>query len=218
LDLPGEKLVTKIERQKKNPKRKSVYLNDKFAFGLDEETLFKHGLRVGDHLTDEEVDKILQTEDKRKAKEAALSLLSYRARSEKEISQKLKKKGHDQNSIKEVIADLKRLNLLDDYEFACLWIKDRLRNRPRGVALLRQELKSKGIEKENIEKALEELYPEESEPKIASELIRKRQKRYQGLDKKLTRKKMSNFLLRRGFSYEVVREVVGGFLETDEYR
>ena len=214
--LAGEKIVTKIERQKRNPKRKSIYLNHEFAFGLDEETLFKHALRVGDHLTDEAIEKILQTEDKRKAREAALSLLSYRARSEKEISQKLKKKGYDQKSIKEVITDLKRVNLLDDYEFACLWIKDRLTNRPRGVALLRQELKSKGIEKETLEKALDELYPEESESKVASELIRKRQKRYQGLDKKLARKKMSDFLLRRGFSYEVVREVVGEFTDFPE--
>ncbi|MGB2698024.1 MAG: RecX family transcriptional regulator [Candidatus Zixiibacteriota bacterium] len=214
--MPEEKVVTRIETQRRNPKRKSIYLNQKFAFGLDQETLFKHGLRVGDHLTDEEIEKILQSEKKRKAKEAALSLLSYRARSENEISQKLKKKGYDQNSIKEVIADLKRVNLLDDYEFACLWIKDRLRNRPRGVALLRQELKRKGIEKESIEKALDEFYPEESEPKIASELIRKRQKRYQSLDKKLARKRMSDFLLRRGFSYEVVKEAINVFIDLPE--
>lgn len=191
-------------------------MNHSFAFGLDDETLFKLGLRVGDHLTDEELEKIFQTENKRKAKETALSLLSYRARSENEISQKLKKKGYDQNSITEVIKDLKRVNLLDDYEFACLWIKDRLRNRPRGVALLRQELKRKGIEKESIEKALDEFYPEESEPEIASELIRKRQKRYQSLDKKLARKRMSDFLLRRGFSYEVVKVVLGEFMDLYE--
>lgn len=211
-----EKVVTKIETQKKNPRRKSVYLNHSFAFGLDEETLFKFGLRVGDRLTDEEIGKILQTENKRKAKEIALNLLSYRARSEKEISQKLKNKGYSQAIIEDVIADLRRVNLLEDYEFASGWIKDRLKNRPRGVSLLRQELIRKGIEKEIIEKALEEFYPENEEVRIASELIRKREKRYRELDRKIARKRMSDFLLRRGFSYEVVKEVLEEFRDLFE--
>jgi regulatory protein len=208
LALSREKVVTKIEIQKKNPKRKSIYLDQTFAFGLDEETLFKHGLRVGDHLTDEEIEKILQTEEKKKAKEIALNFLSYRARSEKEISQKLKTKGFSQKDVEEVITDLRRVNLLDDYEFACQWIKDRLKNRPRGIALLKQELNNKGIIKETIEKALDEHYPQEYEVKIATELMRKREKRYKALEKKLARKRMSDFLLRRGFSYEVIKEVL----------
>lgn len=214
--MSEEKVVTKIEGQKKNPRRKSVYLNHSFAFGLDDETLFKLGLRVGDRLTDEEIGKILQTENKRKAKEAALNLLSYRARSEKEISQKLKGKGYSQAIIEDVITDLRRVNLLEDYEFACGWIRDRLKNRPRGVALLRQELIRKGIEKEIIEKALEEFYPEDEEVKIASELIRKRGKRYRELDRKIARKRMTDFLLRRGFSYEVVKVVLGKFMDLYE--
>ncbi len=214
--LSEEKVVTRIETQKRNPKRKSIYLNHKFALGLDEETLFKHGLRVGDHLTDQEIEEIAQTEQKGKAKEAALNLLSYRARSEEEISQKLRKKGFDQGNVEQVIADLKRVNLLDDYEFACQWIKDRLKNRPRGMALLKQELVHKGIRKDIIEKTLSECYPEDGEAKIAAELIRKREKRYKNLDKRLARKRISDFLLRRGFSYGVVKEVLGEFLDVGE--
>jgi len=214
--LTEEKVVTRIESQRKNPKRKSVYLNHKFAFGLDEETLFKHGLRVGDRLTDEKIENILQSEKKIKAREVALNLLSYRSRSEKEISEKLKKKGFSPENIEEVIADLKRVNLLDDYEFACQWIKNRLKNRPRGLTLLSQELLKKGIKREIIDEASEEFYPEDQEVEIASELIRKREKRYKGLDKKIARKRMSGFLLRRGFSYEVVKEVLEEFADLFE--
>jgi len=214
--LSEEKVVTRIQTQRKSPKRKSIYLDGKFAFGLDEETLFKHGLRVGDRLTDERIESILQAEQKRKAKEIALNFLSYRSRSEKEISERLKKKGFNPGNIEEVISDLKRVNLLDDYEFACQWIKDRLKSRPRGLALIRQELIRKGIKKEIIEKALDESYPEEDEVKLASELIKKREKRYTGLDKKLARKRMSDFLLRRGFPYEVVKETLDGFRDLYE--
>lgn len=216
MTLSEEKIVTRIETQKNNPKRKSIYLNGKFAFGLDQETLFKHGLRVGDHLTDVKIERILQAEEKRKAREIALNFLSYRPRSEKEISEKLKKKGFNPENIEEVICDLKRVNLLDDHEFACQWIKDRLKNRPRGLALLKQELIKKGIEKEIIKKALDECYPEDGEVKLASELIKKRERRYRDLDKKLARKRMSDFLLRRGFPYVVVKEVLEGFMGLSE--
>jgi regulatory protein len=211
--LSEEKIITKIETQRKNPKRKSIYLNHKFAFGLDEETLIKHGLRVGGGLTDEKIESILQTEQKRKAKEIALNFLSYRSRSEKEISDKLKKKGFSPENIEGVISDLKRVNLLNDYDFACGWIKDRLKNRPKGMLLLKQELFKKGIEKKIIEKALKEFYPKKDEVQIALDLIKRREKRYKGLDRKLARKRMSDFLLRRGFSYEVVKEVLDGIID-----
>jgi regulatory protein len=214
--LPEEKVVTKIETQRRNPKRKSIYLNHKFAFGLDEETLFKHGLRVGDRLTDEKIESILQTEQKRKAKDVALNLLSYRSQSEKEISEKLKRKGFGRKNIEGVIEDLKRVSLLDDYEFSCAWVKDRMKSRPRGLLLLRQELVKKGIRKELIDRALDECYPDADEVKIASELIKKREKRYKDLDKKIARKRMSDFLLRRGFSYEVVKEAINGFIDLPE--
>jgi len=214
--LIEEKVVTRIETQRRNPRRKSIYLNHKFAFGLDEETLFKHGLRVGDHLTDEKIEFILQTEQKRKAKDIALNLLSFRARSEKEISEKLKRRGFSRENIEEAKEDLRRVNLLNDYEFACSWIKDRMKNRPRGIVLLKQELIKKGVKKEIIDKALGECYPEADEVKIASELIKKREKRYKYLDKQTARKRMSGFLLRRGFSYEVVKEAINVFLDLPE--
>lgn len=214
--MTEEKVVTRIETQRRNPRRKSIYLNHKFAFGLDQETLFKHGLRVGDRLKDDEIEKILQSEKKRKAKDIALNLLSFRARSEKEISEKLKRKGFSRENIEEAKEDLRRVNLLNDYEFSCVWIKDRVKNRPRGIVLLKRELIKKGVKKEIIDKALGECYPEADEVKIASELIKKREKRYKDLDKKTARKRMSGLLLRRGFSYEVVNETVKGFIDLPE--
>jgi hypothetical protein len=46
-----EKIITKIETQKRNPKRRSVFINGKFAFGLDEEVLYKLGVKKGESLT-----------------------------------------------------------------------------------------------------------------------------------------------------------------------
>jgi regulatory protein len=201
--------ITKIEPQKKNPKKRSVFLDERFAFGLDEEVVYKYGLKTGKELEQKEIDQIIEAETKKEAKDAALKFLSYRMRSERELRDKLKKKEFAQNLIDEVVKDLKRVNLIDDYEFASAFVRDRISNNPRGKILLKQELWKKGIKKEIIEKALKEYFKDENEELIlAKELLRKRKKRYESLDENVAKRRLMSFLLRRGFSYDIVKQVL----------
>jgi regulatory protein len=201
--------ITKIEPQKKNPKRRSVFIDERFAFGLDEEIIYKYGLKTGQELEQKKIDQIIEAETKKEAKDAALKFLSYRMRSEKELRDKLKKKEFAQSLIDEVIKDLKRVDLVDDYEFASAFIRDRISNSPRGKILLKQELWKKGIKKEVIEKALKEYFKDEDEElTLAKELLQKRKKRYESLDKNVAKRRLMSFLLRRGFSYDIVRQVL----------
>lgn len=211
--MAEQRKITKVESQKKNPKRKSIFLDGEFAFGLDQETFYKSGLKQGDILTKERIDEIKDSEKKGKAKQFAFNFLSFRARTEKEIKDRLKKKGFSKKITDDVISDLKRLDLVNDYQFALSWIKDRLDHKPRGEKLLRIELYRFGIKKELIEKALEEVYPKKNEKDLAKGLIEKRKKRYENLEERLAKKRMADYLLRRGFSYEVVKEVLGSFFE-----
>ncbi len=201
--------ITKIELQKKNPRRRSVFLDERFAFGLDEEVVYKYGLKTGQELKQNEINRILDSETKREAKDAALRFLSFRMRSEKELRDKLRKKEFAQNIIDEVIKDLARVNLIDDYEFASAFVRDRISNSPRGKVLLRRELWKKGIRKEIIEKVLREYFKEEDqELALARELSQKRKRRYHGLEKNVAKRRMMSFLLRRGFSYDIVKQVL----------
>jgi regulatory protein len=201
--------VTKIEPQKRNPRRWSVFLEDKFAFGLDEEILCKYGLKEGQKLEQKEIERIILSEIKKEAKELSLKFLSYRMRSEKEVRDKLKSKGFAKDIIDEIIGDLKRVNLLDDYEFASARIRDRLSNNPRGKALLKQELYKKGIKPEIIEKILKEHFAGEAEELgLAKRLLEKRKKRYESLEENVAKRRMSDFLLRKGFSYDIVKQVL----------
>ena len=201
--------ITKIEPQNKNPKRGSVFLDERFAFGLDEEVVYKYGLKAGQELEQKEIDKIIEAETKKGAKDAALKFLSYRMRSEKEVRDKLKKKEFAQSLIDEVIKDLKRVNLIDDNEFASAFVRDRISNNPRGKILLKQELWKKGIKKEIIEKALKEYFKDKDEElTLAKELLQKRKKRYESLDENVAKRRIMSFLLRRGFSYDIVKQVL----------
>ena len=201
-----EKTVTKIEVQKRNPKRRSVFIDGEFAFGLDEEVLYKSGLKKGEGLTQQRIKEITDEERKKEAKDAALRFLSFRRRTERQVREKLKKKEFDEKTIEATIDKLKEFDLINDLEFATSWVRDRLAFKPRGKRLLRQELWKKGIRKDIIDQVTEDLCKDED--KAALELVEKIKKRYQNLEPKVARRRMFSLLLRRGFSYETVNQAL----------
>ncbi len=210
--MPKQKTITRIETQKKNPRRKSVFIDGKFAFGVDEEVVSRLGLEKGEGLTEQEIKDILIQKSENEAKEVALRFLSFRRRTEKEIKDKLKKKDFDERAIKSTIDKLKEYDLINDSEFATAWVKERLAYKPRGKKLLRQELWKKGIRKDIIDQVTEELCQDED--KSASELLEKIKKRYKNLEPKVARRRMLGVLLRRGFSYETVNHTIKDFLNS----
>ena len=206
LVMVKEKIVTKIETQKRNPKRRSVYIDGEFAFGLDEEVLYKSGLKKGESLTQHRIEEITEEERKKEAKDVALKFLSFRRRTEKQVREKLQKRGFDERTIDATIDKLKEFDLINDLEFAFSWVKDRLAYKPRGKKLLKQELWKKGIRKDIIERVTEELCQDED--KSASDLVEKIKKRYRNLDPQVAKRRMYNLLLRRGFSYETTKNAL----------
>jgi regulatory protein len=200
------KLITKIEPQKRNPKRRSVFIDGKFAFGVDEEVVYHLGLKKGENLTEKRVAQIREGKSENEAKEAALRLLSFRRRTEKEIKDKLRQKGFDAKIIAHTVEKLKSYDLINDLEFATAWVKERLALKPRGKRLLRQELWKKGIQKDIIDKATEELCRDEE--KAAVELLKKAGRRYKNSEPAIARRRMYSLLTRRGFSYETAKNAL----------
>ena len=204
--MAKSKTITRIQAQKKNPRRRSVFIDGKFAFGVDEEVVSRLSLEKGEDLTERRIQEILSQKAENEAKNAALRFLSFRRRTEKEIRDKLKGKGFDEKSIKSTIDKLKGYDLINDSEFATAWVKERLAYKPRGKKLLRQELWKKGIEKEIIDQVTDELC--QHEDKSAIELLEKIKGRYKNLEPQVARRRMYGLLLRRGFSYEAVNHAL----------
>jgi regulatory protein len=213
---PPKRKITQISVQKKNPHRRSVFLDGEFAFGLNEEIVAKYDLQVDSQLEDADLLEILQKEETLKAKDAALNYLSVRARSRKEIVDKLTQKGYDKDIVAQVTDDLEEVGLVNDSEFSRAWVKERLHIRPRGRRMLGQELWQKGIAKEVAEKAIQEAFEKVDEGQLAIELLKKRLSRYQGLDKNKAKRRMTDFLLRRGFDWETVKEALTAIWEEKE--
>lgn len=200
--------ITDIKPQKRRSKRRSIFINNEFLCGVDEEIVAVLGLKVGQEVDKRKIKEILYKEEVKRAKDYAFKLLSYRPRSIKEIQDRLKKRDYSSRIISEVIKSLKRLKFLNDKEFARMWVESRIKTRPMGRYRLYQELIQKGIDRDLIEKTLSN-YREEEEIELAKELAQRKLKRsYQNLDEVTTKRRLYGFLQRRGFSYDTIQEVL----------
>ena len=142
-----------------------------------------------------------------KARQSAFRLLKFRLRSVDEIRQRLKKKKIPADIIEQTIRFLKEKEFIDDGIFAKLWLQSRLR-RQMGFKRIIRELKEKGINPDIIEEITRETRKDYSEEKIVSDLARERLRKLKNVDRGKAKQRLYGWLLRRGFSPEVVFDVV----------
>jgi regulatory protein len=205
-------IITRIQRLRGRKSQYRISFEDSRALELSDWTIGKFGLRKGDDIDDATLAKVAKSESETRAKNIAVNYLSYRKRSAKEIRDHLIRKGIDRESSEKVVRDLQSAGILDDREFAHSFIKDRLLRKPAGLALLRRQLTAKGIASETAEEILEELVSPQLQQKAAMELVRRRlqlaRRSLSGLDEDKRKKRLIDFLLRRGFSYEVTMKTI----------
>ncbi len=198
--------VTDIKMQARNSRRVNVYLDGQYGFSLALDVAASVGR--GDNLSDEEIEKLQARDSEETAYDKCLKYLAYRPRSTSEVRRYLREKGVSAEVCELVAGRLERVGLLDDRAFARYWVENRETFRPRGRRLLRQELRAKGIDEELVVEVLSGVDEESSAFRAASS----KATRYAGLDDEGFSAKMSGFLRRRGFDYEVVRETVSRVL------
>jgi regulatory protein len=193
--------ITDLTLQKRNKERLNVFLDGAYAFSLA--ISIASGLSIGKILTPSDIVR-LQTEDEfEKAKQSAYRFLSYRPRSAKEMERNLIRKGFDENTVERVIDRLLELELVDDRSFAQYWVEQREIFGPRGHRALRHELYQKGVNREIVDSVLINV----DEEAAARRAGQKKVGLWSQLPKDDFFKKMSSFLQRRGFNYEIIKSV-----------
>ncbi|GAB4530940.1 MAG: RecX family transcriptional regulator [Anaerolineales bacterium] len=196
--------ITALRLQKHNPNRVNVYLDGEFAFGLSR--IVAAWLRVGDELSAEKITALQAEDGIEVAHQRALRLLESRPRTRQEITQNLKNHDTPPQVIEAVLERLERSGLLNDAAFARAWVENRTDFRPRGSALLRQELRQRGVPQKTIETVLTEIQPQEAT--LAYRAGQQRLNRYAALPWPEFRRKMGAYLMRRGFPYEIVQQAL----------
>jgi regulatory protein len=195
--------VTALRPTKRDPDRIAVDLDGSFAFALPAQLVADERVAIGDELDAERIKALLAADQASRATEAALVFLSYRPRTEKEVRDRLRRGGYDQDAIDHTITRLHEWRYLDDVDFARRWVENRTAHRPRGKRMLQQELRRKGVNAETAREVISEA--ELDETGAAEALARRRLPAYAGDDPAAIRRRLGGYLARRGYDYDVIR-------------
>jgi regulatory protein len=205
-------VITKIKRICGKRSQYGVYFDGSPALELSDWTIGKFSLHAGNDLDEQTIEKLKSAEAETRAKNIAINFLSYRPRSSKEVIFHLTKKGFEPECAEIVARQLQSIKMIDDNLFAYAFVRDRLKRKPMGHALLRQQLLAKGISSAMADKVLAELVSLQSQQVSALQAAKRKiqltQHSTKIIDTKKRKKRILDYLLRRGFTYEIALRTV----------
>lgn len=208
--------VSKLEYQKRDSNRVNLYIDGKFFCGISLDTLAKESLYEGLEIEDTVLNHILVEELSLRFWIRVLEYISRSPKSEYQIVKylkelKFKKKGIwykedldiDWDSlISNIVERLKKYKYIEDESFARMFVQSRMRSKPRGKSVLIGELLSKGISKDIAQLVCEQEVVDEYS--LLRDVFKKK---YKGRLFDERDSKMVNFLLRKGFSWDLIQRL-----------
>lgn len=199
------RMISKIEPQKRKG-RYNIYINDEYAFGVDEEVLIKFELNKGLHVTQELQEEIENEDSYYKAYQKTLNYLSYSLRSEKQIRDYLKKNELEHFSNR-MVEQLKSMRLIDDLNFAQSFVRSQANINQKGPRNIEQDLKQKGISVDKIMTALDE-YPYEQQLENSIELAEKKWNKTNKHSTIESIQKVKSYLINKGYDFDIIEEAL----------
>lgn len=151
-----------------------------------------------------------------RAREACFAALERRMRSRYELLVILRRKRIPEEVAEQVLDRLTEVGLIDDTEFARVFVASRQRSRPRGPRGLAAELRKRGIDPGVIDRVLEEAGESEDPVATARRAVEAKLRALSGKPPGEMKRKAEAFLLRRGFSYDVIRDALAGLDDAEE--
>lgn len=196
--------ITNLKQGVRNPDRVNVYVDGKFLFSLDVSQVVDLGVKVGLEISEDELTELKRASEFGKLYQRALEWVLMRPHSEKECRDYLRRKIFerklDKNYIDKIIEKLNDKRYLDDCRFAEWYVENRFSKKGVSVKRLKIELLKKGVSKDIVEQVLKDSSRNDREE--LEKMIAKKRSRYPD-DEKLTA-----YLVRQGFPYDLVRELV----------
>lgn len=196
-------IVTQLEEVMKN--RFKIYVDEEFAFVLYKGELSRYKLKENGEINQELYDLILEEVVVKRAKKRALYLLQHMARTEQQLKDKLVQNQYPDVAIDAAMAYVKKWGYIGDENYARIYVDEKKKSKSRKEIYF--ALQAKGIAKECLEKVLEDAYEDEGEELAIQKLVWK--KKYNADEATdMERQKMYAYLMRKGFSYEDIRQIL----------
>jgi len=196
--------ISKIELQKRNKKRFSIFIDGEFRFGLTADIIIKYDLKEGDEITEDDIKNFLLAEEKEHLKQRVFRLLRYRSRSIAEMKERLMRLGYEPNIVEIVVNELIEEGILNDQRFVQEFASDYTELKPKGNIFIMSELRKKKVDPSLIEETIKN----RDEKSIIRSMLQKKFSNFNKKDPK-QKAKIIRRLLSRGFTSRAIYEVLG---------
>ncbi len=195
--------ITGVYKLKHLKNKYRIYLEDDRYFDVSENFMYKFDLKVGMQIHQDEYEQLC----KEMAYQQAIYFISYQDRTIKEVRNKLKKCGHDDELIDEMVSLLIDDGYLDDYKYANAFVESKLKKYGRKKIVY--DLVRRGVSKKIIDVVLSDSNMDEQ---INTALECANKKLRQMEDSKINpykkKQRVYALLCRRGYDYEIVKSVM----------
>lgn len=203
--------ITRITTQKRNKHRYNIFIDhgkgERYGFSVDEDILIEFNLRKDLEIDEAMMATLLEQDTLHQSYAQVLRYLSYRMRSEKEIREYLTKKEVDKEQIHQIIEKLISRQLIDDTEFAKMFVNTRLQTSTKGPSFVKKELLLKGISEPIARQAVNKYSIDMQYDKAKKIAIKKiRQSSKHSFYKR--QQQLQATLLRNGFTQEIIKDVL----------
>ncbi|WP_410510895.1 RecX family transcriptional regulator [Paenibacillus sp. BR2-3] len=215
--FPDDELleITRVERLKRSDHRYIIHFGP-YNLTVHEDVMIKYVMFKDSRFTKCDLEEIVLADERQRAYVEGLRYLGYKPRTALEMTRRLRQKEIGETIIRETLERLQREQYIDDTLYAQQWVEQRITSQRKGKMWIRQELREKGIDKSLITEALDNISPEQ-EKDSALQSARKKWNLIRGEvpDK---RRKTGAYLMRRGFSGELVRQVLQILVQEENFQ
>lgn len=213
----NENIVTEIKTQNRNKTRVNVYINDEFSFSCSKEIIYKYGIDKGKHIDLNYIKDIIQEDNYIKCKSSALKIIERNYKTEKQINDKLVKKGYNFETVERTLKFLKEYKFVDDNKFVRLYIEEKVSN--HGKNKIKYDLIRKGIKKEIIKKFLDSL----DKNKYEENAVKLAQKKYDIIVRSENSMqkvylKLGSYLVRNGYDTELTKNILRKIIKKNDLK
>ena len=207
--------VESIYPKKKNKELFFLKLSNGSIYEISKDVLISSSLKQGQNIEKSFLDDILEKQQHSDIKSAALSLLSYRMRSQKELYSKLLQKGYPSSPVRSVISKFEKKGWLNDHEFGLAFSKDQINRNSIGPISLKYKLKEYIDSDELISVIVESVYADMKIDRIIYNVL-KRFKPSKIKNDNILREKLINKLKRKGHYWQDINESINNLIKVVE--
>lgn len=208
--------ITAMTAQAYRPERIKLFIDGEYRFSLSLKLVASLGLKVGQQLSAEETATLQTAAALDDAQNAMYAMLARRAHSRKELTQKLRRKGFADETIAQALQKAEAQGLIDDQAFAETFVRRRRRQTELGTRKLQAELYQKGISRHIVQRTLSDMEKDEEALCYAAAEKKVESVAKKNLMHKKRRRKLFDFLLRRGFEWEVIQRATATLLRAND--